>query len=201
MVRRIARVVLGLLLVAAVPGVPTAYANYRQTAWRNFHVVVDGVLYRSGQLSPPVLDRIVHDHGIATVVCLRSLSREGDTVLENREELECAERGLRYVRLNPKAWRPPEGGTAVAPAQENVDAFLAEVRAGRGPVLVHCFAGLHRTGLFCAIYRMEIDGWTNAEAVAEMKSLGYAQIDADAIAYLVAYRPGGMVPHHAELRQ
>ncbi len=59
------------------------------------------------------------------------------------------------------------------------------------PVLVHCWAGIHRTGAYCAIYRMEFDHWTNAEAIAELKTMGYDTLDDewDILGYLEEYWP------------
>jgi tyrosine-protein phosphatase SIW14 len=37
------------------------------------------------------------------------------------------------------------------------------------PVLVHCLAGRDRTGIMCAIYRMEFDQWDNRKAADEMQ--------------------------------
>jgi tyrosine-protein phosphatase SIW14 len=177
------RFVFCLLLAIAVPGVPVTYAALRLTEWRHFRVVDDGRLYRSGQLTPKVLDRAVHDHGIRTIVCLRALAREGDTRLENVEEIWCAERGIRYVRFAPAAWDSPEG-------EANLNAFLKLVHdPDAGPVLIHCFAGLHRTGVYCAIFRMELHGWTNAEAIAEMYAIGYFQDDPAALEFLRRYVP------------
>lgn len=170
-----------MLIAVAIPGVPVGYASHRLTTWRHFRVVQEGRLYRSGQLTPAVLDRVIHDHGIRTIVCLRSLAREGDAAPENAEELWCAGRGVRYVRLNPAGWASPAG-------RANLDAFLRAVETD-GPVLVHCFAGLHRTGVYCAVYRMERHGWTNAEAIAEMYAVGYFQEDPSALAFLRAYVP------------
>ena len=58
------------------------------------------------------------------------------------------------------------------------------------PVLIHCFAGIHRTGAFCAIYRMEYEGWTNAEAIEELRACGYSNLDDewDILGYLEQYR-------------
>jgi tyrosine-protein phosphatase SIW14 len=179
---KLGRILVGLLIATAIPAVPTAYASHRLTAWRHFRVVEDGRLYRSGQLDPGVLDRVIHDHGIKTIVCLRSLARDGDTTLENAEELWCAGRGVRYVRLNPAAWDFPA-------SRANLEAFLAEVDDAGGPVLIHCFAGLHRTGVYCAIYRMDRHGWTNAEAIAEMYAVGYFQEDPTALDFLRGYKP------------
>ena len=54
------------------------------------------------------------------------------------------------------------------------------------PVLVHCFAGIHRTGAYCAIYRMEFDHWTNDRAIDELKAHGYYNLpeEKDILGYL-----------------
>jgi protein tyrosine/serine phosphatase len=59
------------------------------------------------------------------------------------------------------------------------------------PVLVHCFAGIHRTGAFCAIYRMEHDHLSNAEALRELKEGGYINLydEWDVLGYLEEYKP------------
>jgi hypothetical protein len=64
------------------------------------------------------------------------------------------------------------------------------------PVLVHCWAGIHRTGAYCAIYRMEFDHWTNADAIAELKSMGYDTLDKewDILGYLENYWPSWKGP-------
>jgi tyrosine-protein phosphatase SIW14 len=177
------RLVAGWVLAVAIPGVPVAYASHRMTTWRHYRVVDEGRLYRSGQLTPQVLDRVIHDQGIRTVVCLRALSRAGDTTPENAEEHWCAGRGVRYVRLDPAPWGTPA-------SQANLEAFLRVTDdPAAGPVLVHCFAGLHRTGVYCAVYRMERQGWSNAEAVAEMYAVGYFQEDPTALDFLRTYVP------------
>ena len=53
-------------------------------------------------------------------------------------------------------------------------------------VLVHCFAGLHRTGAYCAAYRMGFNGWSQQQAILEMKHLGYDCIfnETDVCGYL-----------------
>jgi tyrosine-protein phosphatase SIW14 len=61
------------------------------------------------------------------------------------------------------------------------------------PVLVHCFGGIHRTGAYCAIYRMEYEHWSNAQAIAELRAGGYKDLDDewDLLGYLEQYRPRG----------
>src|SRR5947207_10755414 len=95
-----------------------------------------------------------------------------------------------HVRISPRAWESPTGGPA--PVEEGVRRFL-EVMADRRnyPVLIHCFAGVHRTGAYCAVYRMEFEGWGNEEAIAELKDLGYAHLEEewDILNYLERYQP------------
>ena len=177
------RLAAGWLLALAIPALPVAYASQRMTTWRHFRVSEEGRLYRSGQLAEPVLDRVIREHGIQTVVCLRALSRAGDAAPEDAEERWCAARGIRYVRFNPAPWGSPA-------CRANLDAFLRLTDdPSSGPILVHCFAGLHRTGVFCAVYRMERQGWSNADAIAEMYAVGYFQEDPTALAFLRDYVP------------
>ena len=51
---------------------------------------------------------------------------------------------------------------------EHLAVFIAIVKASPKPVYVHCRAGVDRTGILSAAYRVLIDGATSSEAVAEM---------------------------------
>jgi protein tyrosine/serine phosphatase len=183
--RRLLVVVIVGLLIAG----PYAYWRHRETTLRGFRVVQDGVLYRSGQLSLGGLKRVIHDYAIKTVVTLRDASHPGDGPPDLEEELYCNAKELNYVRIPPRSWWASDGSV---PADEGVRRFR-EIMADPSnyPVLVHCFGGLHRTGAFCAIYRMEHGHWTNAQAIAEMKACGYRNIDDewDLLGYLEHYRP------------
>jgi tyrosine-protein phosphatase SIW14 len=160
-----------------------AYASQKMTAWRHFRVVEEGRLYRSGQLSSEVLDQIIEEQGIKTVVCLRARARPEDEVPDDGEERWCMSRGIRYVRFEPAPWGSPA-------IHANLESFLRLIDdPAAGPVLIHCFAGLHRTGVYCAVYRMERHGWSNADAIAEMYAVGYFQEDPTALAFLRNYKP------------
>jgi len=180
---------LGLFIAVLPIAGSYGYWRYRQATVRNFHVVEDGVLYRSGQMSLDGLKRVIHDFGIKTIVTLRDATHPGDGPPDLDEENYCKAEELNYVRIPPRNWWASDG---TVPAEPGVARFREIMRdPANYPVLVHCFAGIHRTGAFCAVYRMEHDHWTNAQAIAEMKAYGYRNIDDewDLLGYLEHYRP------------
>jgi tyrosine-protein phosphatase SIW14 len=173
------------LILGLVVGGPLWYKSFRHARYRNFRVVQEGVLYRSGQMTLGGLSEVVEKKGIKTVVNLR----DGDANPDQLEEEYCASRGIRYVRIAQKPWTGPDNSV---PNAEGVNEFLAVMKDRSSyPVLLHCFAGHHRTGAYCAVYRMELEGWSPTEAIREMMSLGYDTIltDRDVCSYLQNYRP------------
>lgn len=170
------QVLLGIGIAGMVAAVPIIYASQRNTHLRNFRVVDEGVLYRSGQLSPDGLARVVHDKGIKTVITLRASRTRGGADPDAWEEEFCAANGVKHFRLVPKVWSTDERGEV--PAEQNIQRFLEILDDPKNhPVLVHCFAGIHRTGTMCAIYRMEYDRWPAERAITEMENYGFDPAD------------------------
>ncbi len=52
-------------------------------------------------------------------------------------------------------------------------AALRQYRAAPKPVLVHCWHGSDRTGVFVAAYRVVFEGWSREAALDEFRSGGY----------------------------
>ncbi len=167
--------VLAATVSAVVFATPLVFAMHRNNQLRNFRVVEDGVLYRSGQLTPAGLDRVIHDYGIKSVVTLRT-TRTAALPPDTWEEGVCASKGVNHFRIVPRVWGADEKGEV--PAEQAVQEFLAVMEKKENhPVLVHCFAGIHRTGTMCAIFRMEYHGWTVERAMEEMQLYGFAPED------------------------
>ena len=184
------RVLLGVALLAFIVGGPVAYSRYRQANYRNFRVVEEGKLYRSGQLSLSGLKRTIEEYNIKTVISLRYADKEGEKPPDWQEEEYCLSRGIKYVRIRPREWK--DLGQGFIPADQPVGDFLKLMdQKGTYPALIHCFAGMHRTGAFCTIYRMEYQGWSNADAMTELKALGYKNLDKeeDVQGYMEGYVP------------
>src|SRR5262245_28003734 len=178
-----------LLILAILVGAPVWYLKQRETRLRNFRVVEEGVLYRSGQLSLAGLTRVIHDHGIKTIITLRDAAQPGEPPPDRKEEEYCRKMELNYHRLPPREWSAADDAI---PADKSVAEFCAIMNdPANYPVLVHCYRGVHRSGAYSAIFRMEKQHWTNERAIAEMIEHGYYTIsgDKDLLGYLTSYRP------------
>ncbi|HJX73138.1 MAG TPA: hypothetical protein VJ307_03200 [Candidatus Deferrimicrobiaceae bacterium] len=95
--------------------------------------------------------------GVRTVINLRT--RHGE-----REAIEAA--GMRYVEIPINVWKN------VDPAAVRKALSLMTDPANQ-PVFVHCSRGKDRMEVVAAVYRMEVDGWSEAEAEAEMEAFGF----------------------------
>ncbi|MBX5482114.1 MAG: dual specificity protein phosphatase family protein [Myxococcaceae bacterium] len=84
---------------------------------------------------------------------------------ESGEPEVAAKYGIRTLRI------PITDNTA--PTTGQVKTFLDFVtRPENQPAYVHCEAGVGRTGVMVAAYRMAVQGWSADEAIAEAKQLG-----------------------------
>ena len=184
------QVVLGLTVAGVVVAPPIVYTSQHVLQYRNLRPVEEGVLYRSGQLTPEGFERVLHEKGIRTVVTLRTSRIVGKLPPDTWEKAVCEAHGAKHIRIVPRLWSPDEAGDI--PAEEAIRQFLAVMDdKSNHPVLVHCFAGIHRTGTMCAIYRMEYQRWPNERAIEEMRLCGFDPLDMQQFiaGYLRAYQP------------
>jgi tyrosine-protein phosphatase SIW14 len=179
----------GAAIAMLVLGGPPLYHWHQNQCFRNFRVVRPGVLYRSGQLSQDGLERICHDYGIRTVISLRDAHTPGMPPPDRQEEEYCHKMDIYHFRMPPKCWTADCG---VAPADENVREFLSIMDNPKYyPVLIHCFAGTHRTGAYCCVYRLEYEHWDRDTALEELHACGYEHLyeEENVLTYLQNYEP------------
>ena len=184
------------LLVTVVPVVRYRWV-YRHA--KRFREVTPGLVYRSGWMSAPGFEELVRRYQIKTVINL--MEDEADPILfqsyflggGSRESALCKKLNVRYVLLAPDLLPRP---AVAAERPRAIEEFLRLLDDPKSyPVLWHCRAGLHRTGVFTAIYRMEYEGWTPLEAWREMKAHGFGEYNCFAdnpyiTQYVLSYRPG-----------
>ena len=134
---------------------------------RHHGAVEEGVLYRCGQPTPAELRELIERHQLQTVVALRGSRDPRDPDAWEQEEREvCRECNVHFVTLPCNHKNPPTA--------EQVKRFLDLMRdKSRHPVLIHCRIGQQRTGMFCALYRVHIQGADAEEALQEMDALGF----------------------------
>lgn len=165
------------LMIAIVP-----FVHYRATYAhaKRLRVVTPGKFYRCGQLTAEGFREAIQRYGIRVVVNLQD--EDPDPVLRvnyyrnqpaTPESEVCAQAGARYVMLT---FDLPARNVAHLPGQHPkvIDEFLRICDDSANlPVLLHCKAGLHRTGLLTAIYRIEYEGWSKGEALRELRANGF----------------------------
>jgi protein tyrosine/serine phosphatase len=191
----------GAAAVVLVPPVVLYRAQYVHA--KRFREVDPGRLYRSGQMTAAGFRETIERYRIRTVVNLQH--EEPDPSLpENwlgkgkiHESELCKELKVKYVLLTPDLLPPDNSLEKEPPAVTEWVKLLDD--ASNYPILLHCKAGLHRTGRLTAIYRMEQHGWTPGEALRELRSNGYGYVAASAgddfvVQFVENYRPrrGGL---------
>lgn len=158
----------GLVLVVVVAaGLGIKFGRHHVLP-RRFVEVVPGHLYRSGYLEQGPLRRVIDKHGIRTILVL--LNDEPDNPEQQREQAIVAEKGVRWIRIGM-----PGDGLAEFDQLDQAAAILAD--SSTHPLLVHCAAGVNRTGAVYAAWRMKYGGWSLAQAMAEAEQCGWSPED------------------------
>lgn len=145
---------------------------------KNFGVVEQGCIYRSGQISESLIEDVLSKHDIGVVV---TLSRDKMEQSFTAAEVEAGER-LGVTRLSyPLAGNGTGDLTQYANAVEAIE----NARKSGTPILVHCYAGTQRTGGAIAFWRVLVQGRPANEAFAEMQRYGHDPADnPDLIPYM-----------------
>jgi hypothetical protein len=202
-VRRLLAVgIAGLVLV-----VPVVYYRSVYTHAKRLREITPGVFYRSGQNTATGVIDAVERYRIRTIINLQDEYPDpelpwhyfgGGSIAES--EL-CRRLGVRYV------WLPPDIiARRKIPAErpQAIDRFLAIMdNPANHPVLIHCRAGLHRTGVMAAVYRMEYENYSPTEALRDVKANGFGDLVCTSandyiVQYILTYRRGLRRPEPAD---
>ncbi len=126
-----------------------------------FYEVDPGRLYRSPQPSAADIERYVNENGIKTIINLR-----GESVGSRWYDQELAaanQYGVKLVNIGMSAKRLPH--------RKDLIKLLDTFETAQKPMLVHCMAGVDRTGEASAIYEMLYMGKTKEIALEMLTPL------------------------------
>lgn len=194
---------LGLAVAVIVGVVPVVWYRYGYNTSKRLRVVTPGRVYRSGQMTEEGFADAVRRLQIRTVLNLQDdfpnpdVQRSWPLGDACKEADMCRRLGVRYAFVAPDLvlrkevpQRRPEAIERFLEIMDDPDSY---------PVLIHCKAGLHRTGVMVALYRMEYEGWSRAAATQELLDNGFgrhAGTEANDYVkqYVLSYQPGFRQP-------
>ncbi len=135
-------------------------------------------LYRSADPGPDELAAL-KSLGIKSILSFRSWTDE-------KGEVESC--GLNAFRIPLEA----DIFGSKPPTEDQIRYFFYLIRDQKHqPVLFHCQHGADRTGVMCALYRVEVDGWSPEEAIEEMQYFGFHDNWIDLMKFIKNYKPRG----------
>jgi protein tyrosine/serine phosphatase len=196
---RIVRWVLVAAIVGVVAGLPLVQYRYAYAQAKRLREVEPGRVYRSGQLNADGFRAARDQYGIRTVICLRDDDPDpdvnqqflpgGDTV---KESDLCRDLGMNFVFIAPDLVSRRQ---VPQRRPEAIERFLEVMDDPASyPVLIHCNAGLNRTGVLVAVYRMEYQNWSRDQAFRETQDNGFGRTQCTAAndyitQYILTYEP------------
>ncbi len=166
----------------------------------NFGVVENGRIYRSGQLLPFQLDKVISEYGIKTII--RANIPELSAKSRVLEKTICEKHNIQIIAIV----MPGDGLGSF----EQYDKAVEILRNPDNlPALVCCACGTHRTGAIIAGYRVFVQNWPVNKALKEMENYRFRPFphrrkgkEHPLLPHLRAYfrsrLPGGLTPDWSE---
>lgn len=150
----------------AVAGIASVI-TYASLYPKRFAPVVDGRLYRSGELTPRQLEHLHAQYGIDRVICLLNPA----ATVTQREREAAAKLGIAWENVPLKG-----DGSSTPEDRDRLRQLISKTALEGRRTLVHCAAGANRTGLAIGMYRIHHDGWTVAEVLEEMRTFDFEDL-------------------------
>ena len=189
----------GTLAVLVFGVAPFVYYRSVYAHGKRLREIVPGRFYRSGQMTAEGFAETVARFGLRTIINVQDDFPDPDIILSYwdrrtiKESELCRQLGVRYVALAPDL---VSRRRIDRERPHCIDQFLGLMdRESTYPALIHCKAGLHRTGILSAVYRMEYQGFSPAAAYRELKAHGFGVWTCTAAneyvsQYVLTYRRG-----------
>jgi protein tyrosine/serine phosphatase len=152
------------ILVLSLPCAAHA-ADTSAVTISNFHQVDDG-LFRSGRPSAAQIAELA-PLGVKTILTLETYAVDPDDADE--EATAAAAEGITLLRV------PMNPLPIFAPTHDQVQQAVDILKdPANRPALVHCYEGADRTGIVVGAYHIEVDGWSPADAISDMRNYGHS---------------------------
>lgn len=147
---------------------------------KRFGVVNDGLLYRSGAISEPLIEKVLRENDIRLIVDMTA--DNPDDPRTQAEKRIAAELGVAIERC-------PLGGDGTGDPNNYARALIAIARARQEgtPTLVHCAAGSQRTGGVIAFYRLLLENQDPDFVVREMRRYDWKPDEIELSDYINAH--------------
>ena len=118
--------------------------NFLNLFWFNFHKV-DEHVYRSAQITPWRLRKIIKKYGIKTIINLRGNHKN---YLYQKEKEICKEMGVKYYTVSLSSRSPDK--TKI----NELKKLINILKTAKKPILFHCKAGADRTGFVAVLWHI-----------------------------------------------
>jgi protein-tyrosine phosphatase len=136
--------------------------------FKRFGIVEQECIYRSGQLSAPLIKKFLTKYNIRVIVDLTT--DDPNDPDQKAEKKTAAELGIEVIKA-------PLRGNGTGDVNNLARAVISIAQAVKKgtPVLVHCAAGTQRTGGVIAAYRLLVQKKDPDFVLSEMKRYGFNQ--------------------------
>ncbi|GAA4235318.1 dual specificity protein phosphatase family protein [Postechiella marina] len=161
------KIIFSLLTIAIVL---TSFHIYQVHFNYRFKEIAEGKVFQSGVIPPHEIKDYITKYNIKTIIDLRlgsvidplNPSLNEDIIKEHNAV--SAIKGVRHVNLPSKQ----------IPNKENLEQFFNILDNDNSyPVLIHCYHGIGRAGLYSALYRIKYEGLSNEEARKKTKFITF----------------------------
>ena len=131
----------------------------------NFHAVTPGEAYRSAQLDKDELESYINNYHLKSILNLRGKNPDSDWY--NEEVKVSSEHGIVHYDMALSA------SSELTPKE--VQVLLEIFNSAPLPILIHCKSGADRSGLVSAMWKVNVDKISKAEAKKQL-SIVYGHI-------------------------
>ncbi|HRJ50701.1 MAG: tyrosine-protein phosphatase [Phycisphaeraceae bacterium] len=179
---------------AAVLAATLSLASWSVNRPKNFGVVEPGRVYRSGELTPSAMKKVVQAHGIKTVIDLGAYEAGSGEEARARQTARALGVTRFVLRLE---------GDSTGNPNYYVQALRLINDPDRQPVLVHCAAGAQRTSCLILLQRHIVEGREYGTVFNEARRHRHDPGNNPYVLLMLAqwtekiaraYREGGLIP-------